>query len=87
MSLDLPLIWALVIALAVALPLGFVLLAPSHDEGSYVYSARGYTNLIEHVFIPENYLEYTANFDSDDLPLVRLSAQAQTIEAVRRFYL
>ncbi len=73
------------ITLAVAAPLAFVLLAPSRDQGSYVYSARGYTKLIEEVFIPENFLEYTANFDSDDLPMVRLSPEAARIEAVNRF--
>ncbi|HEY4942740.1 MAG TPA: hypothetical protein VII56_15030 [Rhizomicrobium sp.] len=73
------------VGLAVAAPLAFVLLGPSRDQGSYVYSARGYTKLIEDVFIPENFLEYTANFDSDDLPMVRLAPEAERIEAVRRF--
>lgn len=73
------------IGLAVAAPLAVVLLSPSRDQGSYVYSARGYTKLIEDVFIPENFLEYTANFDSDDLPMVRLSPEAARIEAVNRF--
>ena len=73
------------IAIAVAAPLALVLLEPSRDQDSYVYSARGYTKLIENVFIPENFLEYTANFDSDDLPMVRLSPEAERIESVRRF--
>ena len=73
------------IGLAVAAPLAFVLLSPSPDQDTYVYSARGYTRLIEEVFIPENFLEYTANFDSDDLPAVHLSPAAERIEAVRRF--
>lgn len=73
------------ITLAVAAPLAYALLSPSRDQGAYVYSARGYTKLIEDVFIPENFLEYTANFDSDDLPMVRLSPEAASIEAVRRF--
>lgn len=75
----------LAVAAVVAAPLAFVLLAPSPDQDSYVYSARGYTKLIETVFIPENFLEYSANFDSDDLPMVRLSPEAARIEAVRRF--
>ncbi|HXC54341.1 MAG TPA: hypothetical protein VNU97_03525 [Rhizomicrobium sp.] len=75
----------LAIALAVIAPLAFVLLGPSRDQGSYVYSARGYTKLIEDVFIPENFLEYTADFDSDDLPMVRLAPEAERIEVVRRF--
>ncbi|HEX4302586.1 MAG TPA: hypothetical protein VHZ78_07320 [Rhizomicrobium sp.] len=75
----------IVIGLAVAAPLGVALLAPSPDQDTYVYSARGYTKLIETVFIPENFLEYTANFDSDDLPMVRLAPEAERIEAVRRF--
>ncbi|MEJ1967465.1 MAG: hypothetical protein WDN03_02325 [Rhizomicrobium sp.] len=74
-----------VIATAVAAPLAFVLLAPSRDQGAYVYSATGYTRLIEDVFIPDDFLEYTANFDSDDLPIVRLSPSAERIESVRRF--
>lgn len=73
------------IGLAVAGPLAIVLLSPSRDQDAYVYSARGYTKLIENVFIPENFLEYTANFDSDDLPMVRLAPEAERIEAVRRF--
>ena len=73
------------VGLAVAVPLAIVLLSPSRDQDTYVYSARGYTKLIETVFIPENFLEYTANFDSDDLPMVRLSPEAEQIEAVRRF--
>jgi hypothetical protein len=73
------------IGLALAAPLALVLLAPSHDPESYVYSATGYTRLIEDVFIPENFLEYTKNFDSDDLPIVRLSPQAANVDSVRRF--
>lgn len=73
------------VAAAVVVPLAYVLLAPSHDPDSYVYSATGYTRLIEDVFIPENFLEYTANFDSDDLPIVRLSPNAANIDSVRRF--
>lgn len=76
---------SLLIALAVAVPLAAVLLAPSRDQSTYVYSATGYTKLIEEVFIPESFLEYTANFDSDDLPIVRLSPEAERIESVRRF--
>jgi len=73
------------IAAALIGPLAFVLLAPSRDPDSYVYSATGYTKLIEDVFIPENFLEYTSNFDSDDLPIVRLAPNAANIDSVRRF--
>ena len=68
------------LGLAVAAPVAVTLLSPSRDQDTYVYSARGYTKLIETVFIPENFLEYTANFDSDELPMVRLAPQAERIE-------
>jgi hypothetical protein len=73
------------ITAAVIAPLAFVLLSPSRDQGAYVYSARGYTRLIEDVFIPDNLIEYTSNFDSDDLPMVRLAPEAERSDAVRRF--
>jgi hypothetical protein len=75
----------LLIAAAAIVPLAFVLLTPSRDPDTYVYSATGYTRLIEDVFIPENFVEYTANFDSDDLPIVRLAPNAANVEPVRRF--
>ncbi|MBL6937599.1 MAG: hypothetical protein ISS15_14865 [Alphaproteobacteria bacterium] len=77
--------WKPLIAAAAIGPLAFVLLAPSHDPDSYVYSATGYTKLIEDVFIAGNFLEYTSNFDSDDLPIVRLAPGAANVDSVRRF--